>query len=128
MGKGVDVGVDVDVDGVGTEDIGVGEAIFEAMYEVEWSPSAMRSLHSECETSSTFPVRNVVSTIRPPVASTHKRRGSVSVRLPAPSDSADFDMSSWRASEAATNVSGSVLKRSRRDMRGGTSGVISLFE
>jgi hypothetical protein len=118
----------VDVDGVWTEDNGAGEAIFKAMYEVEWSPSATRSLHSECETSSTIPVRNVVSTIRPPVASSHSRRGSVSVRLPAPSDSADFDMSSWRASEVATNVSESVLKRSRRDMRGGISGVMSLFE
>lgn len=68
--------------------------------------------------------------ICPAEASSHRRRGSVSVRLPEPSDKADLDMSSCRASEAAMNVSGSgwvtELERSRREMRGGMRGVMSL--
>lgn len=116
------------IEAIGIEiEIGAEEAIFAAMYDVEWSPSATRSLHSECETSSTDPELNVAWTIRPPLASSQRSRGSVRVRLPEPSDRADLDMSSWRASETAMNISGSVPKRSRRDMRGGMRGVMSLF-
>ena len=48
-------------------------------------------------------------------------------RQPAPSDKADLDTSSWRASDDAMKVSGSVLNLSRRDTRGEMRGVMSLL-
>lgn len=96
-----------------------------AIYDVECSPSATSNLQNECETSLTSPALSI-STIRLPVASIQRSSGSVSVLLPDPSESGDFDMISCKASDAATKISLSVEDRSRREMRTGIKGTMSL--
>lgn len=97
-----------------------------AIYDVECSPSATSNLQNECETSLTSPALSIASTIRLPVASIQRSSGSVSVLLPDPSESGDFDMISCKVSDAATKISLSVKDRSRREMRTGIKGTISL--
>ena len=98
-----------------------GATMFFARYMAEWSPSALSSLHYEWKASSTKPSAmatvsethktygsriplTAVWMIESPCWSSHRSRGSVTVLVPKPSESADFVRSSRRESEARMNA------------------------
>lgn len=107
------------------EPVGTGwdEAMFVAMYDVEWSPNATTSLHKECETGCISSSVRVASIIRFPTVSIHIMRGSVNVFVPEPSDNGDLVVTSCNASDAAIKIELSGNFGSSNDIRRGMRGV-----